>query len=138
TKWSIRGNVSNAVLNLFDYPLTNDGSLDMSFHDNTVWLDRVRFKGLDTERFKAEDTLFQVGGQANLTSETFGIQARGNANLALLQIFYPSLTTEGTADLTASLTGTFERPNIVGSAQLTDGRIRAEGLPSLSNVNGKI
>ena len=107
---SVTAHVLNAQLTLFDYTLTNDQSIDLSFHDNTFWLDRVNFKG--------EGTGLQLKGQGNLTSRTLGIQASGFASLAVLRAFYPTLNADGTADLTASMTGTFDAPELGGSADL--------------------
>jgi autotransporter translocation and assembly factor TamB len=122
--------IDDASLTLFDYQLKNLQPIDLAFHDNTFWLDHVGFQG--------EGTQLQLTGQANLTSRTIGVQAQGRANLAVLQAFYPAIGADGTADLTASMTGTFEHPEVTGRANLAGGYIRAPGLPGLSDVNGRI
>lgn len=130
TRLSVTARVNNASLTLFDYELTNDQPIDLSFHDNTFWLDRVNFKGNSTQ--------LQLKGQANLTARTVDIQASGKAALEVLHAFYPNLNSEGDADLQASFTGTFDAPELVGRADIVNGRVRPAGVPSLSNINGRI
>ena len=127
---SVTARVSDASLTLFDYKLANDQPIDLSFHDNTVWLDRVNFQG--------EGTKLHLQGQASITSRTIGVQASGTASLAVLQAFYPTLNADGTADLQASMTGTFDAPELGGRADIKNGRIRPQGVPSLSEINGPI
>ena len=130
TRLNASAQITTAELTLFDYPLTNDQPIDLAFRNNVFRIDRMRFKGVDTQ--------LGLSGQANVTSRALGLQADGKASLAVLQAFYPSLTASGSAQLSATLRGTFDAPELNGTAIFEDGRIRSGTLPGLSAITGKV
>jgi hypothetical protein len=143
TQLAVEARVDEAQLTLFDYDLSNDGPLLFSFRDNTVRLgtcgpleapplcSRVRFTGTGTG--------LELDGSADMTTRTADLRATGQAALAVLQAFYPSLTAEGTATIGATLTGGFDNLELRGQAEIADGRLRHRDMPhGLSEINGPI
>ncbi len=129
---TVDARVDDAALTLFDYELTNDGPVQLSFRQNAFRLDRVRFKGVDTENL-------ELGGTADITTRTANLNARGQASLAVLQAFYPSLSASGGATLQATLTGSFDDLVLAGQADITRGYLRHQSMPhGLSEINGRI
>ena len=129
---SVNVGVKTAELKLFDYDLANpiDQPIELSFHDNTFWLDRVNFEGKGTK--------LQFKGSVSDTARTVDIQASGTASLEVLHVFYPNLNSTGDAELQASFAGTFDAPILEGRADIKNGRIRPEGAPGLSQIIGRI
>jgi hypothetical protein len=67
------------------------------------------------------------------------LKADGDANLELLQAFYPSLTTGGTVKLQASLAGGFESLALTGRANIADGRLKHPDFThGIEQINGPI
>jgi hypothetical protein len=118
-------------LKLFDYRVRNDGPIELMLDQNVLEIGRFRLAG--------EGTQLQLDGRLGLTDQTLALQATGDANLGILQGFFRSLRSRGTADLKAELAGTFSQPVFSGSATLTDGRLRHFSLPhSLESINGRV
>jgi hypothetical protein len=128
---AVDARVTEAALTFSGYRITNDGPLELAFRGNTFRLTRVRFSG--------EDTSLELSGTADVTARAFDVTARGQASLAVLQAFYPSLSGAGSAELGARLTGTFDRPELSGRADLTKGELRHQSMPHrLTDINGPI
>lgn len=128
---SVDATIAKADLTLFDYPLHNDGPIHVTFGDNAAHVGRLRLVGEDTE--------LDLSGDVSLTDEQVGITARGSANLAVLQAFFPDLRSSGSADITADITGDMNAPQFSGSANITAGRIRHFALPhSFEELNGTV
>ena len=122
---------AGARLTLFDFPLENDGLLHLAFRQNTFRLERMVFTGADTS--------LTIGGTANLTTRVADIRASGQANLKVLQAFYPSLDAGGSAELQATLTQSFDRLAWNGSARISEGEMRHRDMPhGLRGINGTI
>jgi translocation and assembly module TamB len=131
TQLSVDVRVTDASLRLSGYLLSNDGQIQVTFRDNVFRLDRVRFTG--------EATSLEIGGAADVTTRVANLHATGQANLAVLQAFYPALTAEGPTELGATLTGTFDDLVLAGRAVIKDGRLRHFDWPhGLSRINGPI
>jgi hypothetical protein len=131
---TIRAAVEELDMKLFDYRLTNDpsrGPISFSFDRNVVAIESFHLAG--------EGTQLQLKGEARLTDRTLGLEAQGDANLGILQGFFRELRSRGTATLTASVRGNFDKPAFAGSATITDGRIRHTLMPhSLEAINGAV
>ncbi len=118
-------------LKLFDYRVRNDGPIELMLDQNVLDIGRFRLAG--------EGTQLQLDGRLGLKDQTLDVQATGDANLGILQAFFRTLRSRGTADLKAQLTGTFSQPVFSGSATITDGRLRHFSLPhSLEAINGRV
>jgi hypothetical protein len=128
---SVDATIDKADLALFDYPLHNDGPIHITFGENAAHVGRLRLVG--------EDTQLDLSGDVSLTEEQVGIKARGSANLAVLQAFFPDLRSSGSAEVTADITGDMRSPQFSGSAVLSNGRIRHFALPhSFEDLNGTV
>ena len=67
------------------------------------------------------------------------MRATGDANLGILQGFFPDLRSSGNAELVADIGGSLQEPLLLGRAFIYDGRIRHFSLAhSLESINGQI
>jgi hypothetical protein len=127
----VETNVEQLDLKLFDYRVRNSGPIELALDRHVVRVGRMRLEG--------EGTALEVGGQISLHDRTLGLEARGDANLGILQGFFRNLRSRGTASLTATMEGSLDKPVFSGSAKLVDGRIRHFSLPnSLEAINGTL
>jgi hypothetical protein len=134
----IEARIEQLDLKLFDYPLSNALSpegvkepIELSLDNNVLHVRRLRLAG--------EGTQLQLTGQAQLQEGTLDIEAKGDANLGILQGFFRDLRSRGTAVLSAQVAGPLTKPVFSGSARITDGRIRHFSLPhSLEAINGSV
>ena len=127
----VEARVEQLDLELFDYPLRNDGPLRFSLDQHVLRVDQFRLGG--------EGTQLQLAGQMSLHDRTVDLEATGDANLGILQGFYRNLRSRGTAALKAQISGSLDQPVFSGSAQLSDGRIRHLSLPhGLEAINGSV
>jgi hypothetical protein len=118
-------------LELFDYPLRNDGAVDLALEGEVVRIERLRLVG--------EGTRLEVSGQVPLGDAPIAVTARGDANLGILQGFFRNLRSSGAAEVVAELGGSRRAPVVSGYALVTDGRIRHFALPhGLEAINGRV
>ncbi|HEX5071457.1 MAG TPA: translocation/assembly module TamB domain-containing protein, partial [Vicinamibacterales bacterium] len=131
TKVTADARVDDAAITLFNYSLSNDGPLQFGLRRNRFELDRVSFVG--------DKTKLTISGGVDVTTRTADVKADGEANLAVLQAFYPELGAEGTAVLLATITGGFDNLVMNGRADITDGRLHPFNFAqSLEGINGPI
>jgi hypothetical protein len=118
-------------LRTFDYALRNARPIRILMNSNVVRLDDMRFIG--------EGTQLDLSGTVDMNTRRIAGLARGNANLGILQGFYRNIRSSGSAELTAQVSGSLDKPVILGQAKIADGRLRYFSLPhSLEAVNGSI
>ena len=87
---------------------------------------------------EAESRLF-LGGSLDLSDSSLDVEAEGVASLGLLQSFYPEIATTGETTLSARITGTLDRPSILGHADFDGGSIRLEGFrQALGGLRGRV
>jgi len=87
---------------------------------------------------EAESRLF-LGGSLDLSDSSLDVEAEGVVSLGLLQSFYPEVATTGETTLSARITGTIERPSILGHADFDGGSIRLEGFrQALGGLRGRV
>jgi hypothetical protein len=123
--------VDDALITPLDYELTNDGPLRLTLEENRVRLERVRLRG--------ENTQLVLTGGVDLGTRAVDISASGDANLAILQVFFRPIQAAGAATLTARISGPIGELSISGEATIADGNIRHFDLPhSLTAINGPI
>ena len=121
--------VERLDLKLFDYPLKNDGPIQLMLDRHTLDVTRLRLVG--------DGTQLEVGGAVALHDGTINIEAKGDANLGILQAFFRPLRSRGTAALSARITGPLSKPVFSGNARISDGRVRHMSLPhALEAING--
>src|SRR5205814_4840928 len=83
----------------------------------------------------------ELAGSADTRARTWNLTATGSASLSILTLMrdFQTLTASGAAKLEASLTGSFDRPDFTGSADISDGRLRPFDSPhSIEDINGRI
>ncbi len=127
----VEAQVERLDLKLFDYPLKNDGPIQLALDRHRLDVTRLRLVG--------DGTLLEVGGQVALHDNTVALEAKGDANLGILQGFFRNLRSRGNAALSAKISGPLEKPVFSGSAKVIDGRVRHLSLPhALESINGSI
>ena len=86
-----------------------------------------------------EGTQLDLTGTIDLDTERIAVRATGDANLGILQGFFPDLRSSGNAELVADIGGSLQEPLLLGRAFIFDGRIRHFSLAhSLESINGQI
>jgi hypothetical protein len=128
----IDGSVDALEMRLFDYAIRNAGPIRLSLDHNEVKIRELRVVG--------DGTQLSVSGGIDLAGRRVGLQATGEANLGILQGFFPgSVRGSGHAQLTAAVNGPIDQPLFSGSATISDGRIRHLSLPNaLDAINGTL
>ncbi|MGB2714540.1 MAG: translocation/assembly module TamB domain-containing protein [Vicinamibacterales bacterium] len=123
--------VERLDLKLFDYPLKNDGPIQLLLDRHTLDITRLRLVG--------DGTQLELGGSVALHDGSINIEAKGDANLGILQAFFRNLRSRGNAALSARITGPLSKPVFSGNARIADGRVRHMSLPhALEAINGTI
>ena len=121
--------VERLELELFDYPLRNDGPIQFVLDRHVLEVARLRLEG--------DGTLLEVGGDVELHDGRVNLEAKGDANLGILQGFFRNLRSRGSAALSARISGPLDKPVFSGSARIADGRVRHMSLPhALEAING--
>ena len=128
----VDGTVDTLELRLLDYAVHNAAPIRVALDRQQVRIDELRLEGVDTH--------LRVGGTIGLKDERIGLQITGDANLGILQGFFPgSIRGSGRAELTAAIDGPLRKPQFSGNAIITNGRIRHFSVPnSLDAINGMI
>jgi hypothetical protein len=118
-------------LELFDYRVRNEGPIELLLDRNTIAIKSFQLAG--------EGTGLRLDGRIGLRDKSIAVQANGDANLGILQGFFRSLRSRGTATLKAEIAGDLSKPVFSGSATIADGRLRHFSLPhSLESINGRL
>lgn len=137
----VEGKVEKLDLRLFDYQLRNaddnpatavrEDLIELALDRHTVRLTQCKLVGVDTE--------LDLAGTVALHDERVALEAKGTANLGILQGFFRDIRSSGRVDLAASLQGPFSQPVLSGSATLANGRLRYFALPhSVESINGRV
>jgi autotransporter translocation and assembly factor TamB len=127
----IDGIVEEIDLRLFDYKLRNDGPVHVSLENEVARLERLRFIG--------DGTTMELFGDVGIATDRVRIRALGDANWSILQGFLRDIRSSGAAEVQAEIAGSMKAPVLVGSATLTNGRLRYFALPhAIEAVNGRV
>ena len=88
----------------------------------------------------AEDTSrVAVGGTVNFRAKTLDLRAEGATTLGLLESFYPGMAATGDVDLSARITGSWDRPSLSGHADLAGSSLRVEGFrQTIGDLRGRL
>ncbi len=122
--------VDKLQLKLFDYPAANEGPIRLALNRHVVEVKRFRLVG--------DSTALELSGNVNLHDRRIALDASGDANLAILQAFYRTIRSSGSASLHATMSGPLDNPVLSGDATISQGRIRYFALPhSLQDINGR-
>jgi hypothetical protein len=124
--------VDSLEMRLLDYGVRNAGPIHIALAQRQVQIEEMQLVG--------DDTRLGVSGSIDLRDERIALKASGDANLGILQGFFPgSVRGSGHAELTAAIDGPLRQPLFSGSATITDGRVRHFSLPNaLDGINGTI
>jgi autotransporter translocation and assembly factor TamB len=123
--------VDRLQLKLFDYPATNDGPIQLALNQHVIEARRFKLAG--------DQTQLDVSGTIDLHQRQIALDASGDANLGILQAFYRTIRSAGTATLHAQVRGSLDKPVFSGDAAISGGRLRYYPLPhSLQDVNGRL
>ena len=123
--------IEQVDLSLFDYDIHNDGVIRLTLDRQVVGIDRLRLVG--------EGTDLEASGSVDLETEEISLEVGGDANLEILQRFFPDLRASGDAVIQAQVTGSLPQPVLTGQASVSAGRIRHLSLPhALEAINGRI
>ena len=128
----VDGTVDSVDMRLFDYELRNGGPIKLALDKNVIRVQDLQLVG--------EGTQLRIGGTIGLQDQRIALQALGDANLSILQGFFPNeMRGSGRAELTAAVNGPLYTPEFSGTATITNGRIRHFSLPnSLDAINGVV
>jgi len=130
-KLTVDATMNEATLTLLDYDLKNEGPIRLNYKDDQFVVQQLRLAG--------KDTSLRLTGSADARARQWHLATDGAASLSILQAFFPNLTSSGAATLNASLSGTFDHPELTGDATITNGRLRPlTSIHSLEAINGKI
>ena len=120
-------------MTLDNYPLQNEGPVRLTLAGNRVTAAPGQFQ------LQGDRTRLGLAGSVNLTDRQLDLDITGGANLAVVQLFLTDAGAWGGADLRAHVGGDIDHPVFLGSATVTDGRIRLASMPhSIEAVNGKV
>jgi hypothetical protein len=128
----VDGTVDSVEMRLFDYELRNGGPIKLALDQNVIRVQELQLVG--------EDTQLRIGGTIGLRDQRIALQATGDANLGILQGFFPNeMRGSGRAELRAAVNGPLYTPEFSGTATITNGRIRHFSMPNaLDAINGVV
>jgi hypothetical protein len=126
----VEADVDRLQLKLFDYAATNDGQIQLALDNHVVEVKRLKLKG--------QDTALDLSGTIGLHTNQIALDAVGDANLGILQAFYRTIRSSGSASLHAQVRGALDNPVFSGDATITNGRLRYGSLQSFQSVNGRL
>jgi len=116
---------------LADYRLEGDGPAQLRFDGASFVLPSLRLRGENTE-------LVLAGTRA--ASGGLDLQAHGTFDARILDSLLPQIEhATGLVEIKAAVTGTAERPILVGSADVSRGAFRVKALPvQVQRLNGRL
>jgi translocation and assembly module TamB len=118
-------------LKVENYEIENTEPVRIDYTAGVLHIPQVAFRGPQTD--------FRVEGDITLKDRRpVAVKADGTINLALLAGFMAEGTASGQLQLNGVVTGTLDRPRIVGTAELRQGAIAYPSLPtSFYNAEGQ-
>ena len=147
----VEASVERLEMRLFDYRITNEPgqALQIVLDNNVVHLSGKRVSGTGDAPAPAgtrppmtlvgEDTSLQLSGDINLRDQRIDVNAVGDANLGILQGFFPDIRSSGRARLSAQVQGPMRDLAFTGKATISGGRIRYSSLPhAIDVINGPV
>ncbi len=119
------------ALLLADYRLESQGRTTLQFDAGAFVLPALRLRGENTE-------LFLAGTRS--ARGALDLQAQGNFDARILDSLVPQIEhANGLVEIKAAVTGTGERPVLVGSADVSRGAFRVKALPiQVQRLSGKL
>ena len=131
-QWAIKGDLSDVAIDVEYTKLHNQGPVRFAYADQRLQIEPAHLIGEGTD----------VTGQGSIHfagSKELDLAANGQADLKLLGVLDPNLTTSGLTTMHLSVTGTLADPVPRGTIQIKNGAATYGGLPSgLSDINGSL
>lgn len=131
-QWAIKGDLSDVAIDVEYTKLHNQGPVRFAYADQRLQIEPAHLIGEGTD----------VTGQGSIHfagSKELDLAANGQADLKLLGVLDPNLTTSGLTTMHLSVTGTLADPVPQGTIQIKNGAATYGGLPSgLSDINGSL
>ncbi len=129
---AVEGNVSQLSANVESMKVNNEGPISFTVKNQAFHVDQFHLVGENTE--------LSIRGDAQLAGErTLDLRTQGQLSLKLLESYYRSITSSGTATFTLHLTGTVAQPLLRGHMDITDGAIAVADLPNgLTQIKGRL
>jgi hypothetical protein len=107
-----RAEFSELTVQVEDVPLTAESPLVVTFKPNEVTFERTRFTGPGTNIVFGGTAALGAGGRQSLT-------VNGDLNLRVLSSARRNFFMSGVARVAAGVTGSFEQPQVTGTASVT-------------------
>jgi hypothetical protein len=116
-----------------DYELKNEGVIRLRFEENAFRIPAGGFV------LVGRLTKLDLSGSVDRRASRMDMNARGQMDLALLQLLFPGIAATGEAEVNARYAGAFGAEQASGRAEIKDGRLRIAGLvQTLNAINGPI
>lgn len=110
----------------------NSGPIVAAMANNVITIGSAHFEGRGTD--------LTIAGKAALTERSpFDLRVNGQADLSILEDFFPGLHSAGSVTVSAALRGPLDAPQLGGRAEVRNASLSVTDFPNgLSNANGVI
>jgi translocation and assembly module TamB len=127
---SAKARLDKVTLSRGDFSGQNEGPVLLSYAAGRWELQPFAFKGPNTE----------LTGEGVLTDQRLDVGLRGSFDMRLVESFVPFIERSGgRVRLSANANGSWEKPSLVGSAEVTDARFSLKELPvSVRGLSGRV
>ncbi len=128
----VEANLSRLAMNYANVRLENAGPVHFRSTKNTLEIDPVTLRGVDTD--------LRIAGAVQFAGRrTVGLRLNGALDLRLISGFVSNLDARGPAQINASFEGTLDRPRITGRVHIENASARAADFPAgLSAIKGDV
>jgi hypothetical protein len=115
--------IEQASFSLRGYEISNAGTLNLSYSNGLMDVQRVTFQGAETE-------LTMMGNIKLDEPRRVNLEINGRANLLILNSILDAGSTSGLIELSTVISGPLDQPRIVGSAEVKDLVLNHPDLPT--------
>jgi autotransporter translocation and assembly factor TamB len=129
-----RAEFTELTVQVEDVPLTAENPLVVTFKPNEITFDRTRFTGPGTNISLAGTAALGPGGRENLS-------VNGDLNMRVISSAQRNLFLSGIARVAVSVGGSFERPQITGTASVANASLAvllSDERLTATEINGTI
>ena len=131
-RWAIHGDLSDVAIDVEYTKLRNQGPVRFAYAGQMLQINPAHMVGEGTD-LTGQGSIHFAG------SKELDLAADGQADLKLLGVLDPNLTSSGLTTMHLSVLGTLNDPLPQGTIQIKNGSATYEGLPSgLSDINGSL
>src|SRR5438552_4111624 len=128
----VDANLSRLAMNYANVRLENAGPVHFRSTKNSLEIDPVTLRGVDTD--------LRIAGAVQFAGRrSVGLRLNGALDLRLISGFVSNLDARGPAQINASFEGTLDRPRITGRVHIENASARAADFPAgLSAIKGDV